>query len=163
VAQTAFVYAGETVTVDLTPQPDGRLRARVGGREYAVSVTPLPDGGLLLDIDGARHTVYTAVSGADRLIAHDGAVYTVSPPGGRTAKARGAGSAGGDLTAAMPGVVRAVLVSEGDAVTRGAGIVVLEAMKMEMRITAPHDGTVTRLAVNAGDVVTRGQLLAVIA
>ncbi|MBL8165981.1 MAG: acetyl-CoA carboxylase biotin carboxyl carrier protein subunit, partial [Anaerolineae bacterium] len=44
-------------------------------------------------------------------------------------------------------------------VTRGQALVVLEAMKMEIRASAPGDGRVKRLLVKAGDVVERGQPL----
>ncbi|MDZ4771155.1 MAG: biotin/lipoyl-containing protein [Chloroflexota bacterium] len=156
---TAFEYAGETVTVDLTPLGDGRMRAVIGARVYTVGVTTLPDGGVTLDLDGARHTVYSALQGTDRLVALDGAVYTLASPETRTGKQRTA-AASGALVAGMPGVVREVLVRAGDSVTRGAAVVVLEAMKMEIRVAAPHAGVVTRLHVAVGDVVTRGQLLA---
>ncbi|MCB9457792.1 MAG: biotin/lipoyl-binding protein [Anaerolineaceae bacterium] len=59
----------------------------------------------------------------------------------------------------MPGQVVNVLVAVGDSVTRGQTLVVLEAMKMEIRVAAPGDGTVRRLLVAQGDVVERGQLL----
>ncbi|MCB0002281.1 MAG: acetyl-CoA carboxylase biotin carboxyl carrier protein subunit, partial [Anaerolineae bacterium] len=56
-----------------------------------------------------------------------------------------------------------VLVSAGDAVERGETLVLLEAMKMELRITAPAGGTVTGVRCKAGDVVDRGQVLVEIA
>jgi biotin carboxyl carrier protein len=51
----------------------------------------------------------------------------------------------------MPGVVLDVRCAAGDHVTAGQTLVVLEAMKMEHRITAPTDGTVRDLSVGAGD------------
>ena len=59
----------------------------------------------------------------------------------------------------MPGQVRELLVTAGETVTRGQTLLLLEAMKMEIRITAPSDGRVKRLLVAAGDVVDRGQRL----
>jgi methylmalonyl-CoA carboxyltransferase 1.3S subunit len=50
-------------------------------------------------------------------------------------------------------------VSEGDTVERGQTLVILEAMKMELRVTAPEAGRVKRLLVQMGDVVERGQAL----
>ena len=46
-------------------------------------------------------------------------------------------------------------VAPGDVVVAGAGLVVMEAMKMENEIGAPHAGTVTRVLVQAGDTVER--------
>jgi biotin carboxyl carrier protein len=59
----------------------------------------------------------------------------------------------------MPGQVVDVLVAEGETVTRGQTLVILEAMKMEIRAAAPADGRVKRLLVGKGDVVERGQHL----
>jgi biotin carboxyl carrier protein len=53
----------------------------------------------------------------------------------------------------MPGRIVRVLVSEGDTVTKGTPLVVVEAMKMENEIKSPRDGTVTRVAIGAGDLV----------
>ncbi|MCK4415145.1 MAG: biotin/lipoyl-binding protein [Candidatus Eisenbacteria sp.] len=76
-------------------------------------------------------------------------------------EAAGSAAAGeGDLTAIMPGLIIKVLVSEGDTVTSGDVIVILEAMKMENEICTPIDGTVQAIAVRAGDAVQQNQLLA---
>ncbi|MEL7208741.1 MAG: acetyl-CoA carboxylase biotin carboxyl carrier protein subunit, partial [Actinomycetota bacterium] len=68
----------------------------------------------------------------------------------------------GSLVASMPGTVRAVPVAVGDAVAAGDTIVVMEAMKMELALTAPTDGTVTEIDVAVDDTVETGTLLAVI-
>ncbi len=63
---------------------------------------------------------------------------------------------GGRILAPMPGRVLEVLVREGEAVTRGQVLLMLEAMKVQMRITAPADGTVTALRCAAGELVEDG-------
>jgi biotin carboxyl carrier protein len=60
----------------------------------------------------------------------------------------------------MPGQVVNVLVSEGDSVERGQTLLVLEAMKMEIRVAAPAAGRVKRLLTEKGQIVERGQRLA---
>ncbi|AQV93884.1 3-methylcrotonyl-CoA carboxylase [Cupriavidus necator] len=68
---------------------------------------------------------------------------------------------GGKLTAPMPGKVIAVMVEAGSAVTRGAPLLVMEAMKMEHTICAPADGVVSEVLYGIGEQVTEGaQLLA---
>jgi biotin carboxyl carrier protein len=64
------------------------------------------------------------------------------------------------LRAEMPGQVRDVLAAEGQQVSKGQTLLLLEAMKMEMRVAAPFAGRVERLPVAEGQVVERGQVLA---
>ncbi|MBD3729600.1 MAG: ATP-grasp domain-containing protein [Sphingomonadales bacterium] len=66
----------------------------------------------------------------------------------------------GDIIAPMPGKVIAVDVAEGQTVTAGQRLLVLEAMKMEHALTAPFDGTVAELSVSAGAQVQVEALLA---
>ncbi len=61
-----------------------------------------------------------------------------------------ASAADGAIIAPMPGKVIAVDVSEGQAVTAGQRLMVLEAMKMEHALTAPFDGVIEGLSVSAG-------------
>ena len=62
----------------------------------------------------------------------------------------------GVVKALMPGRVVRVLVGKGDAVRKGTGLLILEAMKMENEIQAPADGTVDELFVSAGQTVEAG-------
>jgi biotin carboxyl carrier protein len=68
----------------------------------------------------------------------------------------------GQLVAPMPGQVRAVQVSEGDMVKKGQTVLIVEAMKMEMKIAAQFDGVVKKLSVIIGQTVERDQILGVI-
>ena len=55
-----------------------------------------------------------------------------------------------------------VVAAEGDTVSDGDTLVILESMKMEIPVLAEEDGTVARLAVAEGDVVQEGDLIAII-
>ena len=68
----------------------------------------------------------------------------------------------GGLVAPMPGKVLMVNVSEGDRVSAGQVLVVMEAMKMEHQIAAPADGGVSEVRAAVGDQVDNGELLVVI-
>jgi propionyl-CoA carboxylase alpha chain len=65
----------------------------------------------------------------------------------------------GSLLAPMPGAVVAVHVEAGQDVPRGAPLLVLEAMKMQHTVAAPHDGVVGDIAVTAGMQVAAGDVL----
>jgi propionyl-CoA carboxylase alpha chain len=68
----------------------------------------------------------------------------------------------GSLEAPLPGVVRRVAASAGDRVAAGALLVVMEAMKMEHRVSAPRAGVVAEVRVAEGDEVEGGTVLAVL-
>ena len=63
------------------------------------------------------------------------------------------------ISSPMPGLVKAVLVAEGDQIESGQRMIVLEAMKMENDINSPREGRVTRVHVEAGQVVEGGKPL----
>jgi len=59
----------------------------------------------------------------------------------------------------MPGTVLRVDVHQGEHVSEGQALVLLEAMKMELAVTAPGAGVVSAVLVAAGELVSRGQAL----
>ena len=63
------------------------------------------------------------------------------------------------IKAPMPGRVLDVLLSEGDSVVKGDGVLVLEAMKMENVIKSPTDGVVKRIAVEKNQAVEKNEVL----
>ena len=133
-------------------------RITIADRAYEVSVIHSRSGELTFQVDGIIHTAFFAGEGSTRYIAVDGEVFEFKKPDVR--RARRKQHHGEDrLTASMPGQVAKVLVNAGDAVQRGQPLVVLEAMKMEIKIAAPHDGRVNAILVKAGQVVDRGQTL----
>ena len=67
-----------------------------------------------------------------------------------------------ELRAEMVANVWKVVAAEGDAVSDGDTIVILESMKMEIPVIAESSGTLSQLAVTEGQVVQEGDLIAVI-
>lgn len=79
------------------------------------------------------------------------------------AKPAASSSAGGTtVSAPMPGNILKLMVKQGDKVTSGQVLLVLEAMKMENEIFAPCDGTVTSVSVNTGATVNTGDVMVTI-
>lgn len=88
-----------------------------------------------------------------------GAIFPIAEEIATTSR-NGSGSA--RITSPMPGKVIRLLVSEGDTVEAGQGIIVVEAMKMQNEMKAPRGGVVKSLKVTPGATVTAGELLALI-
>lgn len=90
-----------------------------------------------------------------------GRTFSATPAEAAAARANKSGGAA-RIQATMPGKVIRVLVSTGDSVAAGQGIVVVEAMKMQNEMKAPRAGTVKTLRAEAGATVGAGDLLALI-
>ena len=69
---------------------------------------------------------------------------------------------GSSISAPMPGTINEIRVKEGDTVSRGQILLILEAMKMENEIMAPVDGVVAGISVSKGASVNAGELMIVI-
>ena len=165
------------VDVHLDARDDGTFRVRLGdGDDERVYEVDVAEAGRLTslrllggDSDGRQFEVATR-----RLKSRGrgaGAAYEVSSyrgvdqvevtdPLSRLAEEAAAdGDGATTVSAYMPGRVVQVLVVEGDAVAKGQGIVVLEAMKMKNEIQAETDGVVAKLHVVEGQAVEGGDPL----
>jgi 3-methylcrotonyl-CoA carboxylase alpha subunit len=102
-----------------------------------------------------RHTLTVYAQGERYAVfaAEGSALLTENDP---LAHAGDAAGAEGRLTAPMPGKVVSFLAQAGDTVKRGQPLAVMEAMKMEHTISAPHDGVVQELMYAVGDQVAEG-------
>ena len=139
-------HGGETRTIDVG---DGSTVVR-------------SDFGAPIVLAGDNETgqAYTALVDDEEIVLFAGGRAV---PFARTSRGSGTTSAAdGAILAPMPGKVIAVDVSEGDAVTAGQRLMVLEAMKMEHALTAPFDGTVTGLEASTGGQVQVEAVLCVV-
>lgn len=154
-----YDYNGTARNVDVTRQPDGTYQAEIDGQPVTFTAVRLPDGGWMLRLADGQHVGHVAAVDDMRYVHVAGTQYQLSQVNTRTRGRRKGGGSDGDITAEMPGQVIDVRVSAGDTVESGQVLVILEAMKMEIRLTAPVNGTVTAVGVKTGDVVERGQSL----
>jgi propionyl-CoA carboxylase alpha chain len=158
--EVSFRSDDEELTVEYQSQRDGSFWAAIDDIEHSVRVHSREGDTIGLEIDGRRIAATVVGDGARRLVhGPGGAVELVELP-------RFPGSGGdvvaGGLVAPMPGKVLSTHVAVGDRVEAGQLLIVLEAMKMEHRITAPAAGTITELRVREGDQVANGELLVVL-
>lgn len=137
------------------------------GRRTTACVSALGSDEFAVTLDGSRHVVQVCAVGNGRFEAwQDGSrlVVEVLDPRKLSRGARDTGAGGSsEIRVPMPGKVVAVHVGEGQAVQRGQGLVVVEAMKMQNELRAPRDGVVASVLAKAGDSVAAGATLAVIA
>jgi biotin carboxyl carrier protein len=152
--------ADETVT--LRDTSGAEHRASVAGDEVTVgaarvTISPARDGSL--HVQGpASAMVWAVVSGGTRWVFADGHVFTFEIDRPAAGRRRGTGHQG-PITAPMPAMVRTIAVAEGDAVTRGDVVIVLEAMKMELPVRAAADGVVRAVNCREGEMVQPGREL----
>lgn len=162
-----FEIDAEQFRVNVEADGDG-YEVIISDRRYQVNGQLQANGQINLIIDGQRQRVYTATANNpatnQRIVWLAGETWTVIPIDAQAQRPRHTTQpSGGSLTATMPGQVRALLVAVGDVVTSGDPLIILEAMKMEIRINAPTTGTVAQINCAVGDVVARGQLLIALA
>jgi 3-methylcrotonyl-CoA carboxylase alpha subunit len=104
-------------------------------------------------IDGRLYVVPYVIQGATVNFVFDGRTYfvEVEEKGRKRARQRDH-----SMEAPMPGLVLKILVKPGDVVTKGAPLLILEAMKMEHQIVAPRDGTIASVNCREGELVQPG-------
>jgi biotin carboxyl carrier protein len=165
-AKIAVRVDGTLFVVEIEDVPAGRLAVRVDGQDVDVDARLDGSGSGSLLLDGVSHVVDQDGARGETTVVVDGETFRVQIEGDAARRRGGSidGHPGGGqrLVAPMPGKVVAVLVAVGQAVERGAGLVVLEAMKMENEFRAAGRGTVAEIHVRPGQAVNAGDLLVVI-
>jgi 3-methylcrotonyl-CoA carboxylase alpha subunit len=123
-------------------------------------VRPLGDGRFLVcREDGSSVLAYAIREGANTWVFVDGFVHVLDSSRSVTAtRSRSADPAA--LAAPMPATVVSIDVEAGQQVKTGDTLIVLEAMKMELTISAPREGRITAIRCKAGDLVQPGVPLA---
>jgi biotin carboxyl carrier protein len=142
---------------------DGRWHCVLDGQECSADVTQVDDKTLSLLIGGESFEVRREPEGTlfIRGVRYD---ISVEDPRSWRGKRRRAGATEGPqkLTASMPGKIVRVLAQEGDTITAGQGIAVVEAMKMQNEIKSPKEGILKKLLVHPGKNVNAGEVLAIV-
>ncbi|WP_181779562.1 ATP-binding protein [Pseudonocardia pini] len=157
--RAAYTLGDETLEVTYAFRRSG-LDLAVNGEALPARLVAATPESVELEIDGVSRTYAVhRVPGWSYVDGPDGSAALAEVP--RFADPNAVAHAG-SLLAPMPGGVVRVLAAQGDPVTAGQALVVLEAMKMEHTVAAPVDGVVAEIHVGAGDQVDTGQVLAVV-
>lgn len=157
--KTIFDLGSQALSVDIIPSGSGKsYRLSIDDNSVDVEILQAKDGKLDLLVDGKHVTAYISSDNAKRWVTVNGQTVMLTKSSGTKRRSAGHDQAS-ELAAPMPGLVRAVNVKEGDAVTKGQTLLLLEAMKMEIRVQAPKDTVVKKLLVKQGQTVEREQLL----
>jgi acetyl-CoA/propionyl-CoA carboxylase biotin carboxyl carrier protein len=119
-----------------------------------------PPRRMVIELEGKRFEV--GVLASEWIAAPERPRTPRSPKAIERARLESGGPGKETVTTPMQGTIVKVLVAEGDQVTAGQTLVVLEAMKMENHVVAHNSGTITKLSVKEGDAVSTGATIATI-
>ena len=141
---------------------------KINGKEYSVEINGIEGKNADVTVNGVPYNVEledsipaaigtgsvpSASFGSAPAVSNDMGVNTAAVSSGSKAAPAGAGIT---VKSPLPGVIISIEVKEGQTVSKGQKVAVLEAMKMENEIQAEADGTVTAILVQKGDSVLEG-------
>ncbi|MDI1339691.1 biotin/lipoyl-containing protein [Polaromonas sp.] len=146
-----YLINGQTHDVVVTCGVNGGFSILRAGRRLDARAEALSDGRQRLMFDGQAHTVWIAAS-EKSVFVHSNAngaieIETVDAAGGAGQARAGASDT---LVAPMPGTVIAVPVAEGDRVSVGQPLMVIESMKLETTLSAPREARVKAVHFGVG-------------
>ncbi len=153
----SFNWEGKTLSGAVAPLSPDSFEMRTPGNNALVQVARAGDR-VRLTLDGASHEVglvrraeghVVIIGGRNHLLE---TVDLLAPPGRDHGKEKA-------LAAPLPARVTRVFVKAGDHVRKGAPLLVLEAMKMEITVTAPRDGEIEQVLCDEGEAVVEGARL----
>jgi len=155
---------GKNYRLDLS-LTDGRWSCRLDGRDVEVEAILARPDVLSLRIGNLAYEVKSERVANDLHLWVGSTRFAVElrDPRSLRGRSRAADDQGPKkITAPMPGKVVRLLLREGDAVEAGAGVAVVEAMKMQNEIKSPKKGTVQKILVAEGTPVNAGDVLAIV-
>ena len=141
-------------------------KIKINGNNYNVTIDEVEDNVAKVEVNGTPYNVEfekpISKPKTISVVNKPAAAPSAGPAPANKPAAAPAAAGGATVNSPLPGVVLEIKVKDGDKVTKGQVIMVLEAMKMENSIEAPCHGTIT-VKAQKGDSVLEGATLAVIA
>ncbi len=156
-----YRYQSEGKIYELSIERQGEMyRAILDGQTYELEILDSQPGQLDLLFAGRPISLYWANESDRKWVSLDGCTHVLERPTLQRTSRTGEQPAGSQIRAPMPAQVQEIRVTNGEAVEKGQIIMLLEAMKMEIRIQAPYSGTIKVILVEKDQTVNRDQPLA---
>jgi biotin carboxyl carrier protein len=134
-------------------------KLKISGEIYEAKVVEYTDEHAKVNVNGTDYTI-TFIEDDTRQVPKLASQEKAVPLAPTLTSGFEAGT--GELRAPIPGVIHAIKVKEGDKVTKGQTLLLLEAMKMETEIAAPMDGVIKEIKIKERELVKEGDLMILI-
>ena len=134
-------------------------KLKISGEIYEAKVVEYTDEHAKVNVNGTDYTI-TFIEDDTRQVPKLASQEKAVPIAPTLTSVFEAGT--GELRAPIPGVIHAIKVKEGDKVTKGQTLLLLEAMKMETEIAAPMDGVIKEIKIKERELVKEGDLMILI-
>ena len=161
--RVALKIGGKSRTVEIATRDGGKVAVdEVPRAADCIAIAP---GLYSILLDGRSFEAHVREVGSEAIVTIEGSEFRFRIDDPREwRRSGGALEAEGkqQVVASMPGKIVRVLVSAGQQVSGGQGLVVVEAMKMQNELRSPKSGKVERLLVAEGQAVNAGDVLAIV-
>ncbi|MDP7422329.1 MAG: biotin/lipoyl-containing protein [bacterium] len=154
-----LIFRGKKYSVHLEKRGENEFFFELDGIRHLVQVTTIDRHRIVFSVDGTCFTTDVSEDGHNTgYVSCEGIDFTVENSGARDPDyAHGTAEEnqdqGGIICSPIPGKVIKVNVREGDEITKGACLIIIESMKMENNLVAPRDAVVDSVNVSVGDLV----------
>lgn len=154
------------VEITRAAEAPSRIMATRDGRQFEADAVESAPGVYSILIDGQSFELHVEEAGGNLLVRSAGRRFAVEIVDSRSWRRRHGGGTliegRQQVVAPMPGKIVRVLISQGQQVEAGQGLLVVEAMKMQNELHSPKSGTIEQLLIQEGQAVNAGQILAVV-
>ena len=151
--------SGTPVAVEFQRSGD-RFTATVEGQSFEGSFEEAPGGGYSLRIGHCVQPCHVVRKNSHVEVWLGGEIYRFEILGGKSRRpGGGAAPVAREITAPMPGTILRIHVKPGDAFAAHQPLIIMESMKMEMTLSAPHAGRVRQVLCAAGELAAMGKVL----
>lgn len=152
------------VSADINDVGKDGITVTINGKECRINIVNINNGTVEFLLNGRYHNVRYIESNSKVLkMLIDGKEATVNLiPNATTAKSDNIADKSRYLTSSIPGKVISILAKKDDVVKKGDPVIVVESMKMQVRIKAHKDGVIKDIKVKEGMTIARNDTIAVI-